>query len=63
MVLVACRNRRRGPFHIDHVSLNYPNNGSDGMIQIWGPIYGLIDHSDFSMQYEAAIITGRIMHK
>jgi hypothetical protein len=47
----------RGPFRIDHLSLNYPANGSDGMIQIWGPLYGLIDHCDFTMLYEAAILT------
>lgn len=47
----------RGWFRIDNVDLNYPTSGSDGMIQVWGPLYGLIDHSDFEMQLEAAILT------
>ena len=48
----------RGPFRIDHVSVNYPNAGADGLIAVWGPIYGLIDHNDFTQDYEAAIATG-----
>jgi hypothetical protein len=47
----------RGGFRIDHVSLNYPGSGADGTIQIWGPLYGLIDHCDFTQLYEAALLT------
>jgi hypothetical protein len=47
----------RGPFRIDHVEFNYPNNGADGMLQVWGPAYGLIDHCVFKMKFEAAILT------
>jgi hypothetical protein len=47
----------RGPFRIDHLSLNYPNANPDGLIAIWGPVYGLIDHNDFTMLGEAAILT------
>lgn len=48
----------RGPFRIDHLALTYPNNGPDGAIAIYGPVYGVIDHSDFTQQFEAAILTG-----
>jgi len=47
----------RGPFRIDHIEMNYPNSGVDGMIAIWGPVFGLIDHSDFVQNYEASILT------
>lgn len=47
----------RGPFRIDHMDINYPNNGVDGMLQFWGPIYGLLDHNEFTMSHEAVILT------
>ena len=47
----------RGPFRIDHMDFNYPNNGIDGVIALWGPVYGLIDHNTFTQSYEAFIIT------
>ena len=47
----------RGPFRIDNLSVNYPNSSAEGLIQIWGPIYGLIDHNDFTMLSEAVILT------
>jgi hypothetical protein len=48
----------RGPFIIDNIKLNYPNNGPDGAIGIFGPVYGLIYSCDFIQSYEAHILTG-----
>jgi hypothetical protein len=45
----------RGPFRIDNLDVNYPNASPDGMIAIYGPIYGLIDHCDF-VQFAEAVI-------
>lgn len=47
----------RGPFRIDHVDFNYPNAGPDGIIQIYGPLFGLIDHCNFTQSFEAMILT------
>jgi hypothetical protein len=48
----------RGPFRIDRVRLDYPSNGPDGSIAVYGPVYGLIDRSEFIQQQGAAILTG-----
>jgi hypothetical protein len=48
----------RGPFRIDHIELNYPNNDPDGGIAIYGPVWGVIDHSDFTQSAGAHILTG-----
>ena len=48
----------RGAFRIDHINLHYPNNSPDGAIALYGPIYGVIDHCDFTQYQEAAILTG-----
>jgi hypothetical protein len=47
----------RGPFRFDHLTLNYPNNGPDGAIALFGPIHGLIDNCSFTQSYEAHILT------
>src|SRR5262249_53907117 len=47
----------RGPFRIDNLVVNYPNSSADGLLAIWGPVYGLIDHNDFTMLSEAVILT------
>jgi hypothetical protein len=47
----------RGPFRIDHMEINYPNAGPDGIIAIYGPVYGLIDHNIFRQSFEAFILT------
>jgi len=46
----------RGGFRIDHINFNYPNSGAN--VYIFGPTYGLIDHSDFTGAFESAILTG-----
>ena len=46
----------RGPFRIDHMDFNYPNGGAS--VYIYGPVYGLIDHCNFTSNYESAILTG-----
>jgi Divergent InlB B-repeat domain len=46
----------RGPFRIDHMDFNYPNGGAS--VYLFGPIYGLIDHCNFTSNYESAILTG-----
>ena len=45
----------RGPFRIDHVDFNYPSAGRN--IYIGGPIYGVLDHNNFTASFEAAIMT------
>lgn len=48
----------RGPFRIDHLDINYPNASPDGIIAIYGPVWGLIDHNNFKQWVEAFILTG-----
>lgn len=47
----------RGGFRFTLLDVNYPNANPDGLIQIWGMVYGLIDHNRFTMNNEAFILT------
>jgi hypothetical protein len=46
----------RGAFRVDHIDFNYPKSG--GLISVYGPCYGLIDHNYFTGSNEHAIWTG-----
>lgn len=46
----------RGPYRIDHVTFDYPNNGNN--VSVNGPIWGLYDHDDFSGSTESALTFG-----
>jgi hypothetical protein len=47
----------RGGFRFSLLDVNYPAAGPDGLLQIWGMVYGLIDHNNFTQNYEAFILT------
>jgi hypothetical protein len=47
----------RGGFRFTLLDVNYPNAAPDGLIQIWGMVYGLIDHNRFTQNGEAFILT------
>ncbi len=42
-------------WRIDHMTIDYPNAGPDGIIYIGGITFGLIDHCNFTQSYEACI--------
>ena len=46
----------RGPYRIDHVKFDYPNNGNN--VAINGPIWGIYDHDDFAGGTESALTFG-----
>lgn len=46
----------RGPYRIDHVTFDYPNNGNN--VSVNGPIWGIYDHDDFSGGTESALTFG-----
>ncbi len=45
----------RGGFRIDHVTINQPTGGS--CVYIFGPVWGLIDHNNFTHNFESCILT------
>jgi hypothetical protein len=49
----------RGAFRIDHIDFNYPK--SIGLVAVYGPCYGLIDHNFMTGAGEHAIWTGLIL--
>jgi len=46
----------RGPFRIDHIDFNYPTSG--GLLSIYGPCFGTVDHNTFTGAFEHAIWVG-----
>lgn len=46
----------RGGWRIDHITLYYPSNSDDGIIALYGPIWGLIDHVNITTLQEAQIM-------
>lgn len=49
----------RGPYRIDHVTFDYPNNRNN--VYVNGPVWGLFDHDDFSGGTESTLIFGLVL--
>jgi hypothetical protein len=48
----------RGPFRIDNIEFNYPNNQGGGALAFYGPIYGVMHDVDYIQDTGVAIVTG-----